>query len=179
MGKHSLPAIHCLMTAKSQYLYQAVLENISIKLPHFKPLAAMADWELAARNALKEVYPHIKMYGCWLHFTQRIWMKTQKLRDGDCSPWEFLQTISQTMGKIKTHDIYLPSDSENSEDEDDEIDPSENKYAVCLLPRTTTWVFMPCRHAQCCKECSERLEELRQPCPVCRPSIQSIFQIFN
>ena len=106
-------------------------------------------------------------------------LSKQKLRDGDCSPWEFLQTISQTIGKIKTHDIYLSSDSENSEDEDDEIDPSENKCAVCLLPRTTTWVFMPCRHAHCCKECSERLEELGQPCPVCRSSIQSIFQIFN
>ena len=30
----------------------------------------------------KEVFPHIKVYGCWFHFTQRIWMKTSKLALG-------------------------------------------------------------------------------------------------
>ena len=39
----------------------------------------MSDWEPAARNSFKDVFPHIKMYGCWFHFTQRIWMKSQKL----------------------------------------------------------------------------------------------------
>ena len=77
--KHSLPAIHCLMTGKSQDLYQAVLETISTKLPHFKPLASMSDWEPAASNAIREVFPHIHVYDCWFHFAQRIWMKTQKL----------------------------------------------------------------------------------------------------
>ena len=325
VGKHSLPAIHCLMTAKSQDVYQAVLENISIRLPHFKPLASMSDWEPAARNAIKEVFPHIKVYGCWFHFTQRIWMKTQKLalsqgfrnnheitkyikqlmaipflpsslinptfgflqiptleqtemvkveklkkyfqkrwlsqikpeelsiyeinittnnsaesyhsklksiiktghpriwtfvntlneiiqdidndigrlrqgreisrprkkknikyeehrnvlkqklKDGKCSPWEFLQSISHTIGSIKIQDISLSSDSEG---EGDEIDTSENTCVVCLLPRITTWIFMPCRHACYCRECSERLEELEQPCPVCRSIVQSRFQIF-
>ena len=33
--RHTLPAIHCLMTAKSQNLYQAVLENISVNIPLF------------------------------------------------------------------------------------------------------------------------------------------------
>ena len=39
----------------------------------------MSDWEPAARNAIKEVYPQITVYGCWFHYTQCIWRKTQKL----------------------------------------------------------------------------------------------------
>ena len=39
----------------------------------------MSDWEPAARNAFKAVHPEIKMYGCWFHYTQRIWAKAQKL----------------------------------------------------------------------------------------------------
>ena len=40
----------------------------------------MSDWEAAARNAFKEVFPHISNYGCWFHYTQRIWAKPQKIR---------------------------------------------------------------------------------------------------
>ena len=72
LGRHTLPAIHCLMTAKSQDLYKAVLESICAKIPQFKPVASMSDWELAARNAIKEVYPLITIYGCWFHYTQCI-----------------------------------------------------------------------------------------------------------
>ena len=39
----------------------------------------MADWEPAARNAIKKALPQLEMYGCWFHFTQRIWAKTQKV----------------------------------------------------------------------------------------------------
>ena len=33
----TLPAIHCLITGKSQDLYQAILENISANIPLFQP----------------------------------------------------------------------------------------------------------------------------------------------
>ena len=69
VGRHTLPAIHCLMTAKSQELNKAVLESISAKIPQFKPLASMSDWEPTARNAIKEVYPQITIHGCWFHYT--------------------------------------------------------------------------------------------------------------
>ena len=79
VGRHSLAAIHCLMTSKSQELYSMILENLVINVPNFLPSASMSDWEPAARNAFKQVYPNIKLHGCWFHFTQRIWIKVQKL----------------------------------------------------------------------------------------------------
>ena len=79
VGRHALPALHCLMTVKSQDLYKAVLEDISVKIPQFKPQSSMLDWEPAARNAIKEMYPQIAICGCWFHYTQCIWRKIQKL----------------------------------------------------------------------------------------------------
>ena len=38
----------------------------------------MLDWEPASRNAFKEMHP-LRIFGCWFHYTQRIWGKTQKL----------------------------------------------------------------------------------------------------
>ena len=42
-------------------------------------LASMSDWEPAARNAMKKALPQLEIDGCWFHFTQRIWAKTQKV----------------------------------------------------------------------------------------------------
>ena len=79
VGRHTMPAIHCLMTSKSQELYTAILKDLAVHVPQFQPIASMSDWEPAARNAFREIYPPMKIYGCWFHFTQRICAKTQKL----------------------------------------------------------------------------------------------------
>ena len=105
-------------------------------------------------------------------------MCKEKLRDGVYTLWEFIQAISHTVGNINagiiTDTILLSSDSE---DESEEIVLSGNSCVVCLSIRTETWIFMPCRHANCCAECSARILELGQPCPVCRSEIDNRFQI--
>ena len=331
MDRHTLPAIHCLMTSKSQDLYKSILENLNLNVPDFQPSATMSDWEPAPRNAFKQVYPNIKLYGCWFHFTQRIWMKSQKLglsesfrsnpevtkyikqlmaipflppslisptfsflqmpslespqmlqlkklntyfkkrwlnqvspeelsifditistnnsaesyhaklkaiiktshpriwtfintlneiiqdvdndigrlsqgreitrarkkkyirndefrsiskhklSEGVYSPWQFIQAISSTIGNIKIVENFALSDTEYSDEEDtSNTDQSlENICVVCLSHRTSTWLFMPCKHANCCTECSNIIEELGQPCPLCRSVIQTRFEIFT
>ena len=79
VGRHTIPAIHCLMTAKTQDLYRAVLESLITHIPAFKPVASMSDWERGSRNAFKDVFPQIRIYGCLFHYTQCIWAKVQKL----------------------------------------------------------------------------------------------------
>ena len=74
-----LPAIHCLMTSKSQELYIAILDRNFSNLPNFKPMTVLSDWESAPRNSFKEIYPNININGCWFHYTQHIWAKVQKL----------------------------------------------------------------------------------------------------
>ena len=72
IDNHILPAIHCLMTGKEEQLYVAVLEKICSLVPQFQPRVCMSDWEAAPRNALRQIYPNVKINGCWFHFTQRI-----------------------------------------------------------------------------------------------------------
>ena len=78
VGRHAIPAIHCLLTNKDEELYVAVLQKIRELVPHLEPGCVMLDWEQAARNAVKRVYRGIRMNGCWFHYTQAIWRKTQK-----------------------------------------------------------------------------------------------------
>ena len=44
-GRHVLPAIHCLMTCKSEAIYTATLFKIKAIAPQMNPLSAMGDWE--------------------------------------------------------------------------------------------------------------------------------------
>ena len=60
VGRRTLPALHCLITSKPQELYQTILEKIRATIPQFKPLTSMSDWEAAAREVFKEVYPGFK-----------------------------------------------------------------------------------------------------------------------
>ena len=57
VGRHSLPGIHCLMSAKSKELYEAVLENITVYIPQFQPSASMSDWEPHSGPKKVEVGP--------------------------------------------------------------------------------------------------------------------------
>ena len=79
VDRYTLPAIHCLMTSKSQELYATILDRIFSNLPNFKPTTVISDWESAPRNAFKTITPNINITGCWFHYTQRIWAKVQKL----------------------------------------------------------------------------------------------------
>ena len=105
----------------------------------------------------------------------------QKLRDGEYNPWEYLKAISHTIGRMNTNFKVLPSDFEES-DEEDISTPTpreENKRVVCLESRNATWIFLPCRHANCCRECSQRIQDLRQSCRTCLSNFEEMFQIFS
>ena len=76
---HTLPALHILMTRKTERLYEAVLITIRRLIPEFNPAFAIGDFEEASRNALESIIPSITIIGCWFHFTKAIFEKVQKL----------------------------------------------------------------------------------------------------
>ena len=63
IGRHTIPAIHCLLTNKDEELYRAVLEKIREIIPQLEPGIVMSDCEQATRNAFKQVYPGIRLNG--------------------------------------------------------------------------------------------------------------------
>ena len=52
INRHVLPALHILMTNKSEKLYFAVIKTVQQLLPNFNPSFAIADFELAPKNFL-------------------------------------------------------------------------------------------------------------------------------
>ena len=92
---------------------------------------------------------------------------------------EYLKAMSDTIGNINSVDIEYSDVSETSEVEEELLPNNTNTCAVCLNHRVETWIFLPCRHANCCTGCSKQIEELGLPCPVCRTPIENSFQIYT
>jgi len=43
------------------------------------PTLIMCDFEIAKRNAIKQVFPSVALAGCYFHFTKCLWNKISKL----------------------------------------------------------------------------------------------------
>ena len=77
--KNALPALHVLMTRKTERLYTVVLLTIRQLIPGFNPTFAIGDFEQTSRNAFIAVFPSIIIISCWFHFTKAIFERVQKL----------------------------------------------------------------------------------------------------
>ncbi|KAI6657091.1 hypothetical protein LOD99_15877 [Oopsacas minuta] len=78
-GHHALPAIHILMSKKSESLYDDVLQKVREFMPDFKPKLAVGDYERASRNSFRTAFNSIEVSGCLFHFSRAIWKRLTKL----------------------------------------------------------------------------------------------------
>lgn len=73
-----IPVIYALLPDKSQSTYLRlfkILKNkLNINIGFYK-----SDYELAAMNAVQEVYPLVKKTGCFFHFKKAVWRKSKEL----------------------------------------------------------------------------------------------------
>ena len=74
----TFPCATVLMTAKTQELYEAVFRKIVQIAPEFSPVIAISDFEIASRNAVKSIFPDIRVSGCAFHFMQAILRMSKK-----------------------------------------------------------------------------------------------------
>ena len=106
----------------------------------------------------------------------------EKLTSGVYTPWEFLASITHSLTQTITFNesvVYISDDSDESEgQEQGSVLENQNLCAVCLNVREVTWLFLPCKHANCCTQCSNTITELAQTCPTCRAPILDKFQIY-
>jgi hypothetical protein len=59
VGQKVFPLITALMTGPKKSLNKATLAKIKDLYPNFNPQKAMGDFELAARNVVRETYPRV------------------------------------------------------------------------------------------------------------------------
>lgn len=67
-----VPLLFALCTNKTTLTYKTIFEQIKLKLPNYTPAQINVDFELAAINAIKEVFPNTKIQGCFFHLKQSV-----------------------------------------------------------------------------------------------------------
>lgn len=74
-----IPLLFALMPNKQQKTYQTLFNLIKLTLPNWSPKTFHCDFELAAINALTEVFPDIQLRGCFYHWSRAVWKKSKAL----------------------------------------------------------------------------------------------------
>lgn len=65
-----MPLIFALLPDKKQETYIRLFTGIMELRPSLNPRTIMTDFELAAKNALRVLYPEAVQFGCNFHFGQ-------------------------------------------------------------------------------------------------------------
>ena len=103
-----------------------------------------------------------------------------KLMTGIYSPWEFLDSISRSLTNTISLDDYsiinLSDESGVGEEEPEQL-KNLSSCVVCLGNREDIWIFLQCKHGNCCKLCTQTIRQMGNTCPACRNPMDT-FQIF-
>jgi len=77
------PVAHVIMTHKTKDLYSHVFQHLRLtaELNGFSlnPTLAMCDFEQALRGGIQNVFPQVKLGGCYFHFVKALYEKVKKL----------------------------------------------------------------------------------------------------
>ncbi|KAI6656109.1 hypothetical protein LOD99_1442 [Oopsacas minuta] len=110
----------------------------------------------------------------------------QQLINGDITPNNYLKTIThQYKTQFARFKGFIESvenvDTENKEEDliqDMSTEQNSNTCRICLVNVPDT-LIMPCRHAQTCFSCTERIVNSdNNNCPICREPIENFINIF-
>ncbi|XP_060081811.1 uncharacterized protein LOC132561098 [Ylistrum balloti] len=77
------PLVFALLQGKSEVIYTRLLENLNSMIEEqqllLNPTTVFLDFEFAAHNPAKAVFPGVTVKGCFFDFTRCIWRKTRQL----------------------------------------------------------------------------------------------------
>ena len=71
------PLVFALLPGKDEVIYTHFFSQIRHQL-QLQPDTVFIDYETATNNTARTVFPGVIVKGCFFHFTQCIWRKTQK-----------------------------------------------------------------------------------------------------
>ncbi|ODM88747.1 hypothetical protein Ocin01_17935 [Orchesella cincta] len=76
-----IPTMYALLPNRLESTYVKMLNALKELVPNLKPVSVTTDYEKAAKNAFKSVFPNATQSGCLFHFGQCFWRKIQQLKD--------------------------------------------------------------------------------------------------
>lgn len=71
-SKWIFPIAYCLLTGKSRGIYERMFSMIRDSWPEFNPSLMSLDFDQAVIDAVKTVFPNIRLYGCLFHLFRNI-----------------------------------------------------------------------------------------------------------
>ncbi|KAJ8728987.1 hypothetical protein PYW07_006683 [Mythimna separata] len=74
-----VPLFYALLTDKRGITYEALFQKIKDAVQEFRPIKFTMDFEMAAINAVKNVFPRASIHGCFIHFQRSIYRKATSL----------------------------------------------------------------------------------------------------
>eukprot|EP00102_Acyrthosiphon_pisum_P020492 XP_016657702.1 PREDICTED: uncharacterized protein LOC107882975 [Acyrthosiphon pisum] len=67
----SFPMVYALTTRMTQSTYESLLRIVQQILPlNYNRLTIITDYERGLMNAVRIIFPHTKLQGCWFHYCQ-------------------------------------------------------------------------------------------------------------
>lgn len=76
----AIPLIYVFLTNKQEESYIRLFGILSQIEPNLSPASIICDFELAAINAIKRVFPRTEIVCCFFHLSQNLWKKIQQSR---------------------------------------------------------------------------------------------------
>ncbi|KAK0404010.1 hypothetical protein QR680_017238 [Steinernema hermaphroditum] len=78
-SRTTMPALYCLLPNKKKETYISLLGAVQRLAPSFNSSSVMVDYEFGAMSAFEEVFPQIRVSGCFFHLAQS---QRKRLKDG-------------------------------------------------------------------------------------------------
>ncbi|XP_063378931.1 uncharacterized protein LOC134665838 [Cydia fagiglandana] len=105
-----VPCVYALLPNKRQTTYERMFQLIKENIPSFEPDHIKIDFEIAAANAIKCVYPTAKISGCFFHYKQAVYTNADSLgatstREG-CSHVAKCAAIAH-LPAMKIHEAWM------------------------------------------------------------------------
>ena len=72
-----MPLVFMLLTCKSAAIYEKALTALKELNPDLSTRRVITDFELAAINSFRNVFPTTEDKGCFFYFAQAIWRNIQ------------------------------------------------------------------------------------------------------
>ena len=80
---HMIPCAYCLTKKRTEHTYSTIFHHLSTLSQcrlniELKPVRFTCDFELAAINGFKNVFPHVNINACFFYYAQSLWRKVQE-----------------------------------------------------------------------------------------------------
>ncbi|KAF9411155.1 hypothetical protein HW555_010017 [Spodoptera exigua] len=74
-----VPVLYALLPDKTRATYEILFQMIKSQVKEWQPTEISMDFEVTAILAIKDLFPEVKILGCYFHFNRCLWRKAKQL----------------------------------------------------------------------------------------------------